>query len=119
MWFTPLPHSAGRARREARDALRGWGCRREDAEAVVLVVSELATNAIRHARARGRLFEVRLHYLGDVSDPSTAHPRETYPDDDAESGRGLLLVAANAEKWGWRPCPTGKTVWARVRLPIC
>ncbi len=120
-WFTQVPPSVGQARSEARAVLLGWGCRAEAADAVVLVVSELASNVVRHARVPGRFFEVRLENLGDVcevevSDTCDAHPRLSAPGAKAESGRGLMLVAALAEKWGSRDRTTGKTVWARVPL---
>lgn len=92
------------------------------AQAALLVLSELTTNAVRHGRVPGRYYEVRMAYDGEkligieVSDPSEGLPVITDATPDAESGRGLAIVGAFAEAWGVRERVVGKTVWARVRL---
>lgn len=120
-WFSQRSKSVGTARREAADTLRGWGCKPEAVATIELIVSELTTNVIKHARVPGRLFEVRLEYRGDVcdvevSDTCDVHPQAVCSDGDAESGRGLALVDTLAEKWGSRDRVIGKTVWARLAL---
>ncbi|MFF5335731.1 ATP-binding protein [Streptomyces sp. NPDC013181] len=98
----------------------------EPARAVALVTGELAANAVAHGHVPGRDFRLRLlllpHVLRiEVTDTGPerlpARPAPGIMPADAESGRGLLLVEAYAERWGWtvRDACT-KTVWAEVRL---
>ena len=81
---------------------------------VELVVTELATNAVRHART---LFTVAMTWDGrrlriEVSDahPVPPEPRGALPP-DATGGRGLLLVEQLADRWGYEPHERGKTIW--------
>ncbi|MFJ9039180.1 ATP-binding protein [Streptomyces sp. NPDC102406] len=119
------PASVGVARLRVRDHLAVWG-HTEPADALdtaVLLVSELATNAIRHGPAREREFEIAVTVLADgscfieVSDASATEPAMGPPrTPDDESGRGLHLVDALSEAWGvWHRGRYGKTVWALVR----
>ncbi|MEU9877033.1 ATP-binding protein [Streptomyces phaeochromogenes] len=115
-----MTRSVPEARRGARSVLTEWRIPTDAAEAIELIVSELSTNAVRHARVPGRFFEVALTYDGqktvevEVSDASPRLPEHQVPLLDAESGRGLPLVAALAESWELRGRVIGKTVWARV-----
>jgi len=122
--FDCTPPGARRARRLVANRMDVWGYAHggEANEDVTLVVAELAANAVRHGRVRGRCFRVRLVLRAEslrveVSDARVdrlpAPARE--PD---EGGRGLLLVEALAEGWGTelRPGGTYKTVWAQVRV---
>ncbi|MDG9717470.1 ATP-binding protein [Streptomyces sp. DH24] len=101
---------------------------------VCLVVSELVTNALRHAlpsntpRGPEQSPPVRLHLLRwterlvcAVRDPSIDSPVAGNSDDfSAESGRGLFLVQSFSDSWGWHPLAgtlNGKVVWALFRLP--
>ncbi|WP_030252930.1 ATP-binding protein [Streptomyces violens] len=121
--FTSVPQSVGRARRAVRAVLLAHGVAPDTVDTVELVVSELAANAARHGRVPGRLFEVRID-LGEegedkeitveVSDAGDARPALQRPTANAETGRGLVLVAALATAWGVRDRQIGKTVWARV-----
>ncbi|MDT0547784.1 ATP-binding protein [Streptomyces lonegramiae] len=92
------------------------------AQVALLVLSELTTNAVRHGRVPGRYYEVRIAYdaeklIGiEVTDPGDGLPVITDATPEAESGRGLAIVAAFAEAWGVRERVVGKTVWAQVRL---
>ncbi len=106
----------------ARRAVATWlderGCRTGDD--AVLVLSELVTNAMVHAGA-GCTIEVR-HHDGllrlEVRDRSPQAPvlRLVGPAD--VGGRGLHVVDAIAEAWGWEPTADGKRVWAIVHAAI-
>jgi len=82
-----------------------------------VVVTELATNAVRHA---GSAFSVSINGEGgrvriSVRDRSRAMPAPQPPSPHRLSGRGLVLVAALASRWGVEPRPDGKVVWAELR----
>jgi anti-sigma regulatory factor (Ser/Thr protein kinase) len=88
-----------------------------------VVVSELVTNALRYGLpGRHRLSRAPIQLilmcqekriLTIVTDPHSAPPVMGEPDDFAEGGRGLQVVAAVSEAWGWAPLATGgKAVWA-------
>ncbi len=79
----------------------------------VLLTSELATNAVVHART---WFEVSIrtserHVRIEVADTSEVIPQMSEITDDAEHGRGLRIVDAMASSWGVEPGHRGKTVW--------
>ncbi|MFJ9816631.1 ATP-binding protein [Streptomyces sp. NPDC101151] len=97
-----------------------WGVPFEEA---ALVVAELAANAVLHGRVRGRDFRLglKLHDDGtlriEVTDARGDRiPRIPDPvDGAAETGRGLLIVAACAHRWGVDEAPAdAKTVWAEL-----
>ncbi|MFF2652456.1 ATP-binding protein [Streptomyces sp. NPDC058045] len=115
--------NVGRARETLRDQLAAWHVDGEVTDTAVLLLSELATNAVAAKAPRDREFRVRFELTGrelclaveDASDEKPA-PRDAGPDD--ESGRGLALVSALADSWGVAPrTGVGKTVWARLLLP--
>ena len=108
----------GMARRAVGTWLHERGCR--TADDAVLVLSELVTNAMVHAGA-GCTIEVRhsddLLRL-EVRDRSPQAPvlRLVGPSD--VGGRGLQVVDAVAEAWGWEPTADGKRVWAIVHAAV-
>jgi PAS domain S-box-containing protein len=111
--LAPDPSSAAEARRFTADVLREW---HEDplADAVVLLVSELVTNALLHAGSPVQLALGRRsgHVRVDVVDESPVMPGVRDYDDEATTGRGLGLVEMVAESWGVEPRhPRGKSVW--------
>src|SRR6202012_1361029 len=106
------PPSAHAARGFATDALAGSPA--SMVEAVELMVSELATNCIRHERTSfhitilGSSQEIRV----EVTDSGTGTPTMRSPGPDEPSGRGLQIVDMLSDSWGVDPeDPAGKTVW--------
>ncbi len=113
--FPAIPQSVHAARRFATDTLGGSAA--ATLEAVELMVSELATNCIRHERTSfhitilGSTREVRI----EVTDSGTGTPTMRSPGPDEPSGRGLQIVDMLSERWGVLPeQPSGKTVWFTV-----
>ena len=112
----PPDHAAAaRARRFVSDTLRGWGC--DDAiPDAQLLVSELVTNAVLHARSATRVTVERSSTTVRVSvdDDSSTQPRLRELGPEAVTGRGLLLVDRIAQRWGVDPRADGKCVWFEV-----
>ncbi|MFJ5229877.1 ATP-binding protein [Kitasatospora sp. NPDC088391] len=118
------PASVPKARRWVNAQVTGWRVRLDDAtrNAVALVTSELATNAVRHADGallvvrvyvHPRLRQVRVEvYDGPATVPA---PRVVGPDE--ASGRGMLLVEKLAQSHGAERTKAGKKVWAELELP--
>ncbi|MBT2415357.1 ATP-binding protein [Streptomyces sp. ISL-12] len=122
----PDPAEVGRARRWARSRLAGAGIRDDEplAETLVLLVSELVTNAVVHT---GRPAVLRLCLPGkkpeaaedatvrlEVADASGRAPVFRCADGDATGGRGLALVDGLADRWGWSRDETGKRIWCEL-----
>jgi PAS domain S-box-containing protein len=114
----PQPRSAGTARATVRDTLARWG-HQDLADTACLLVTEILTNAIRHARCpiRMHLSRAAEEVIVEITDDSPEFPQPRLPSDDDEDGRGLLLVDALADGWGARPAVPGKTVWFTLRIP--
>jgi serine phosphatase RsbU (regulator of sigma subunit) len=108
------PTAVSRARSYVAEQLGAWGLEGLGFIAE-LVVSELVTNAIRYGRPpiRLRLIHDRT-LLCEVSDVSNTTPHLRRARIFDEGGRGLLLVAQLAERWGTRHARHGKTVWAEL-----
>lgn len=118
------PREVGRARgwvRSRLDAL-GMGTDESLAETLVLLVSELVTNAVVHT---GRPAVLRVLLSGclatgrgtvriEVVDASGSPPRRRPTHDEATGGRGLALVAGLADRWGWRQEGAGKRIWCEL-----
>lgn len=113
----PDRHDVGECRRFTVSTLAAWGESTEVTQAAELLVSELVTNSVRYARPPvslslsapddGIVLEVRDH------GGSSPRLRTAAPDD--EGGRGLMLVAALASRWGTRTLPDGgKAVWCHL-----
>ncbi|WP_436774729.1 ATP-binding protein [Yinghuangia sp. YIM S09857] len=110
----------------AQLAAWGWPAGSEVAQRVALVVAELGANAATHGARNGAVIVLRLGVLPDLDSPEVVQvevldgrgdvvPRSGCPSVDAVCGRGLLLVAAVARRWGWyRTGVEAKTVWAEV-----
>lgn len=131
----PDPAEVGRARRWARSRLAGSGIGADEAlaEVLLLLISELVTNAVVHTGCPAVL-SLRLPETGvpgadgagpaggpgtetvrvEVADGSTRPPRRRYADGSESGGRGLELVDGLADRWGWRPEGAGKSIWCEV-----
>ena len=118
-----LPHelaSVAAARRLVAQQVTEWQAEQllDDA---VLVISELATNAITHADSpcRVRLSLTPATLRIDVIDAGSGTPEPQLTDLTAEHGRGLGMVAAVAAAWGMEALPgEGKLVWAELKRPV-
>nr|WP_237525897.1 ATP-binding protein [Streptomyces sp. SID4923] len=119
--LSPTRRGARLARLLTTAHLGDWGL---PTEAAAHIVAELAANAATHGRVQGRDFRLSL----TVSDTARLRieltdtrsdrlPVPDRPDLYAESGRGLLIVAALADRWGVEEGPVPrKTVWAELDL---
>jgi anti-sigma regulatory factor (Ser/Thr protein kinase) len=113
----PEPASATRARQLAREQLASV-CAPDALDTVALLVTELVTNAILHARTPLQLVIKTApdHVRLCVEDASDRHPeRRTYPS-DAVTGRGLALVEHLASSWGVDATESGKVVWCEIPI---
>ncbi|MGW2558277.1 ATP-binding protein [Streptomyces sp. NPDC001514] len=121
----PDPAEVGRARRWARSRLAGSGIGDDEplAETLVLLISELVTNAVVHTGCPAVL---RMLFGADagaaaagtvrveVADTSACPPQPRHADGDDTNGRGLELVDGLADRWGWQPEGAGKSIWCEV-----
>ncbi|QRX91482.1 MULTISPECIES: SpoIIE family protein phosphatase [Streptomyces] len=116
-WDIPAdPSAVGEARRSAADQLARWGLTRLEFS-TELIVSELVTNAIRHASGPIGLRMIRAESLiCEVSDGSSTAPHLRHARTTDEGGRGLFLIAGYARRWGARYTPQGKFIWAELPL---
>ena len=114
----PIANRAVRLAREAtRDALATSRLAYWE-ETAVLLVSELVTNSVRHARDSD-VITLELEAAGtwlriEVPDADPRWPQPRTPAGFDESGFGFVLVDALAGKWGVRETATGKAVWAEL-----
>ena len=108
----------GLARQATHEALAAWRVTHLE-ETAVLLVSELVTNAVRHASTDGSALVLRLEAAGgwlriEVHDADPRMPQPRTPDMLDESGFGFVLLDALADKWGVRESTIGKAVWAEL-----
>jgi len=103
--------------------MREWGLA-SLSESTELLVTELITNAVKASRAVTQTSAVRLWLVSDLAqililvwDASPLPPARIDASGEAENGRGLILVEAISERWGWygRDDSDGKFVWAIAR----
>ncbi|MFJ2257900.1 ATP-binding protein [Streptomyces sp. NPDC087844] len=118
--LSPTPRGARLARLLATEQLRAWGAPLDPARHLV---AELAANAATHGRVHGRDFRLTLVVVAEtlrieVTDTcGELLPRPQDLDPDSESGRGLVLVEALADRWGVTRGPhPRKTVWAELKM---
>jgi anti-sigma regulatory factor (Ser/Thr protein kinase) len=112
----PAPTSPREARERAARELQGWGD--SDARyAVILLISELVTNAVVHARST---VTIDLDVSDDgpvhvnVHDESTVRPTPRRHQADRPGGRGMHLLESLAARWGVEESVTGKSIWFEV-----
>ncbi|MEV4923044.1 SpoIIE family protein phosphatase [Streptomyces roseoverticillatus] len=122
--FEPVGRSVASARAFVRDTLQGWGHPDIIDDAVVLT-SELVTNAVVHAGTAADVLCMRTG-TGVRVEVADRYPEREVPLQssarriggvDREGGRGLLLCAALATRWGVEYTPTHKQVWFQLDLP--
>jgi hypothetical protein len=119
MQFTSSRKGAQLARRVAVRRLAEWGY---GTDAPAVIIGELVANAVTHGWVAGRDFHLRLAVCDvmlriEVADAcGEVQPERQKPSDEAECGRGLMLIAGLAAKWGVADRIVGKTVWAEVPL---
>ncbi|MEU9609456.1 ATP-binding protein [Streptomyces sp. NPDC048057] len=119
----PDPAEVGRARRWARSRLVGSGIQHDEplAETLILLISELVTNAVVHTgcpavlrvlfgSGKAEAGTVRV----EVADNCARPPRRRTAEDDETNGRGLELVDGLADRWGWEREGAGKAIWCEV-----
>ncbi|MFJ1528320.1 ATP-binding protein [Streptomyces mirabilis] len=116
--FRREPTAVRAARHVVRDALGAWELTglTEDAE---VVISELATNAVLHARMdsiRVTVTRIDEHTVRlAVVDRSRDLPVHRSPNTEDMRGRGMSIVDALTWSWGTDRLPWGKRVWAELR----
>jgi serine/threonine-protein kinase RsbW len=117
------PRSVALARAELQQTIATWDLKALE-DAALVVLSELITNAVVHARVpRGREIETRYRREEDgirieVHDAAAELPVLRTPDTGSDCGRGLALVAALADQWAVSERNgVGKVVWAVLTPP--
>jgi anti-sigma regulatory factor (Ser/Thr protein kinase) len=109
--FPCRAQSVTAARHFTRSVLQGQPP--ETLEAAELMVSELATNAVQHARSGFELTisTARGQLRVEIRDSGQGQPAMRSPTPTENSGRGLRIVEAMSQEWGVRVEPAGKLVW--------
>jgi anti-sigma regulatory factor (Ser/Thr protein kinase) len=116
--YIPVPSAVRAARRFVDERLRKWN------EPVILddaaiVVSELAANAVLHARSVFRVSIARTDAGVTIAVEDLSRDQPIVDEsDEALSGRGIVLVGAICSRWGVESGPSGKRVWAEIPAPV-
>ncbi|WP_442819042.1 SpoIIE family protein phosphatase [Streptomyces sp. NBC_01235] len=114
-----VPEASRHARRFTRRTLRAWGITDAAADAALLVVSELVTNALVHTDGQVRLDLTLMNQRLRVAVTDTSPRTPVKPTNlgwEATGGRGILLVEAMSDAWGTVPVSGGKQVWSELVL---
>jgi len=113
-----VPEAVRHARRYTKRVMRAWGVS-DDLDAVLLVVSELVTNALVHTDGQVRLDLTLINHRLRISVADNSPRTPVKPTNigwEATGGRGILLVEAMSAAWGTVPVSGGKQVWSDVLL---
>ncbi|HEY7007757.1 MAG TPA: ATP-binding protein [Jatrophihabitantaceae bacterium] len=117
------PTSASTVRHALAHDLDEHGVDEDSVATVVLVASELVTNAIRHGDIADADDELDVdwaihtdHVVVSVEDPSSKLPQRRHPMPEEPGGRGLTIIDALSSAWGAEPTRRGKRVWAKVSI---
>ncbi|WP_164835788.1 ATP-binding SpoIIE family protein phosphatase [Actinacidiphila soli] len=103
------------ARAQARSWLTKHHVPEETVFAAEVIVSELVTNAVRYGAPPLSLRLILDRTLtAEVTDTSATSPHLRHARATDEGGRGLFIIAQLADRWGTRPTPRGKTIWAEM-----
>ena len=115
-WTVISPAQLGSLRAQLRSLARSWALPEDCTDRLLVIVNELVSNAIDHARTTCEITVRHTRSLVRVlvTDDSPLPPRIPPFDVNAARGRGLLMVKALASRWGWTARHRGKTVWAAV-----
>jgi anti-sigma regulatory factor (Ser/Thr protein kinase) len=116
-WRLPARYDApARARVQVAALLRRWQIRDHTRDNVLLLVSELVTNAVRFAAGpvTVRLIRTGHGLLCEVGDTGNGRPRLRRGHLFDDGGRGLRILHKLTTRWGVRWTDTGKVVWAEV-----
>ncbi|MEY9998112.1 serine/threonine-protein kinase RsbW [Streptomyces sp. V4I8] len=124
---TRTEETAPLARDLARTACTAWNLPDEVTESAALVMAELFANAVRHAC--GPFVQVIVNrpsnarvYLAVTDRAPECLPHLRAPEDEQQSGRGLVIIESLSERWGYDRLgpaarPWGKRCWAELRVP--
>lgn len=116
--LAPEPTTVPRIRKRVRRQLAEWdvpGC----GDTVELLVSEIVTNAMRHAWGAVLTLTIENGTCRcEVRDTNPAMPAICHAHEGDEGGRGIYLMEALADRWGARAEPAGKVVWFEVACRI-
>ncbi|WP_075734424.1 ATP-binding protein [Streptomyces acidiscabies] len=113
------PERVSQIRRTGAAHLRKWGLN-SLVDTASLLISELVTNAVRYGTGDITFSMARRsgEVLIEVTDGSSAFPRVRHPTADEESGRGMFLVEAMADRWGTSEDGTRTWCTLAVRQPL-
>ena len=117
--FASVAASAPMVRSWTRDHLQRLGVGSDVTDRVELLVSEVATNAVRHTTSPRFIvqLDVDSEVQASVRDDDPGHPQVRHPRPWDNGGRGMHRVEALADAWGTRAERQGKWVWFRVERP--
>ncbi len=117
-WWRPpfLPDLLNVLRRQLQGLAARWALTEDETFRLLMVVNELVSNVIDHARTP---FRVTVRLTGTVlrvlvTDHCAAAPQLQTHDQAVPAGHGLHLVDDLAAQWGWTGHRRGKTVWASI-----
>jgi anti-sigma regulatory factor (Ser/Thr protein kinase) len=118
---TGTREGAASARRQMMNEVRGWRCGfgNDELHSAEAVAGELLANAVQHTSGGGTSVTARLEggwLRVEVRDQSAALPHVRRARADAEDGRGLLIIAALADRYGVERNASGKSCWAEFDL---